>query len=255
LKKKGEIMSRFLKWGFGIAIVLAITHFLFSQYNNVVEDKSSATLPYSEKVKIESIVIVEQDKNEILRRNSIVNVSVGSVLWYEEYSQLIKAGEYEQLKNTKKRIEYLKSVKIKNDKLIQEKAEKERLRRKKERMKKLTQIPSRGEATHIDSIVFEATAYTPYCYGCSGTTSTGYNVTNTIRYKGMRIIATDRRIVPLYSIVKISYDNTEFYAISMDVGGGIKGYEIDLLVNNEREANTFGRRKVMVEIIRYGQRK
>lgn len=95
-----------------------------------------------------------------------------------------------------------------------------------------------------------ATAYTKNCKGCSGKTFTGYNINNTIEYKGYRIIAADTRIFPLYSIVKIDTKKESFKAIVIDTGGAIGGYKIDLLVNSYSEAINFGRQKVKITVLK-----
>lgn len=77
-------------------------------------------------------------------------------------------------------------------------------------------------------------------------------------YKGLRIIAVDPNVIPLYSIVKVyPKDRQPFYAYAMDTGGAIKGHKIDFLisVNNTDEAYNFGVQKnVKIEILREGKR-
>ncbi|PEM65354.1 hypothetical protein CN613_25490 [Bacillus pseudomycoides] len=98
----------------------------------------------------------------------------------------------------------------------------------------------------------EATAYTNHpsenggTYGGRVLTKTGYDITNTIYYNGMKIIAVDPSVIPLNSIVEI-----EGYgkAIALDTGGAIKGNRIDYLVGSDEEANNFGRRNVNIKII------
>ncbi|PGZ29541.1 hypothetical protein COE50_22265 [Bacillus anthracis] len=105
------------------------------------------------------------------------------------------------------------------------------------------------------SMTVEATAYTNHPSENGGTyngrvlTKTGYDITNTIYYNGMRVIAVDPSVIPLKSIVDI-----EGYgkAIALDTGGAIKGNRIDYLVANDSEANNFGRRNVNIKIIGKG---
>ncbi len=118
------------------------------------------------------------------------------------------------------------------------------------------QITSRNEypTTSGKSIgVFETTAYTAECRGCSGITASGYDVRNTIYYNGYRIVAMDTSVVPMYSIVEISYGDTSFKAIVLDRGGDIKGKKIDLLVDTYDNAIQFGRRDVSVKLLRTGK--
>lgn len=102
-------------------------------------------------------------------------------------------------------------------------------------------------------IKMAATAYVPFCdTGCIGTTKTGYDVSNTIYYKGKRVIAVDPTVIPLHSLVRVSYNNNSFEAYAIDTGGDIKGNRIDLLVQSESIARDFGRRNVDVSIITKG---
>ena len=97
---------------------------------------------------------------------------------------------------------------------------------------------------------FESTAYTAFCNsGCIGITRTGYDVSNTIYYEDMRIIAVDPDVIPLHSIVEIDTGTETFTAIALDTGGLIKGNIIDLLVETESEAWNWGRRNVKVRVI------
>lgn len=99
---------------------------------------------------------------------------------------------------------------------------------------------------------FEATAYGPDCYGCSGITANGTDIRNgNIYSNGYRVIAADPRVIPMNSIVKITYSsgNTEM-AIVADVGGKIKGKIIDIAFASEAETPAFGRQQVQIELIK-----
>lgn len=101
------------------------------------------------------------------------------------------------------------------------------------------------------------TAYTPYCDGCIGITSYGYNVLNTIYYDdedyGMvRILAADDS-VPFGSIVYF-YD-FDSYAIVLDRGGVIGSFGnafFDLLFDSYDEAMDFGKKEVKYKLLRRG---
>jgi 3D (Asp-Asp-Asp) domain-containing protein len=255
-------MERFLKWGIGLlAIALTMTPFLFTQYGHVVEGKkSSATLSYIEdKRNVESVIIIEKDAKEIANDNRISQLPNDNKTPFQRYSLILKRGV--AVKNARTKEEHIK-LKQKMDELRKQ-AELERLKLielEKERLAKLKlkekqkPIPSRGEVDVHDKYYVNASAYVSNCSeGCSGRTYTGYDVTNTVYYNGLRIIATDKNIIPMYSIVKITYNGNQFYGISLDTGGGIKGYKIDLLVNSYKEAISFGRRNVLVEVIKYGK--
>lgn len=101
------------------------------------------------------------------------------------------------------------------------------------------------------SLTVNASAYIALCdSGCSGKTATGYDVRNTIYYNGLRVIAVDPSVIPLYSIVEIEGFKGRFIAI--DTGGLIKGNKIDILVSSASEANKFGRKNLKVDVIRHG---
>ena len=87
-----------------------------------------------------------------------------------------------------------------------------------------------------DSMQMVATAYTPYCSGCSGITATG-------RPAGHGIVAVDPRVIPLGTRLYIPGYG---YAIAGDTGGAIVGYRIDLGYTSYRDAMQFGRRAVTV---------
>lgn len=101
---------------------------------------------------------------------------------------------------------------------------------------------------------YEATWYTPYCEGCSGITFAGHNAMESIyTSEGLRIIATDPAVVPMYSIVHVTLaDGTTFKAQALDTGGGVRGRRIDILVASRAEAITLGRQAVEIEVIRRG---
>src|SRR5690625_1569850 len=104
------------------------------------------------------------------------------------------------------------------------------------------------------ALSFEATYYTARCDGCSGITATGYDVRSSIYSpEGYRIIAVDPNVIPLGSVVRVSYeDETSFDAVASDTGGDIKGRRIDILVASKEEAYRHGRTNVSVEILAEG---
>ncbi|MDR9852922.1 3D domain-containing protein [Paenibacillus sp. VCA1] len=97
---------------------------------------------------------------------------------------------------------------------------------------------------------FTATAYTAFCdTGCIGVTSTGIDVSHTIKYKGRRIVAVDPAVIPLGTELTIRLaDGSEIEAIAEDTGGAIKGRKIDVLMSSARDAWDFGRQTVEVRI-------
>ena len=89
----------------------------------------------------------------------------------------------------------------------------------------------------------EATAYTPYCAGCSGITATGINIRAN---KGIKVVAVDPRVIPLGSKVWVEGYG---YAIAGDTGGAIKGNKIDILVHSKEAAYKWGRKKVRIKVL------
>lgn len=97
---------------------------------------------------------------------------------------------------------------------------------------------------------YEATAYIALCSeGCTGFTYTELDVRNTVTHEGRRVVAVDKRVIPLHTPLTIRLaDGTEIAAIAEDVGHAIKGRKLDVLVASEKEARQFGRQKVRVKI-------
>ena len=100
---------------------------------------------------------------------------------------------------------------------------------------------------------YEATFYTAFCpTGCTGVTASGYDVSNTIYYEGMRILATPKHI-PLYSIMRVTMaDGSTFDGIVLDRGGNIGVGRLDVLVKTRDEAYRLGRQSVEVRMVRKG---
>lgn len=89
-----------------------------------------------------------------------------------------------------------------------------------------------------------ATAYTPFCNGCSGVTSTGINVKS---QKHQRIIAVDPSVIPLGSKVWVEGYGV---AIAADTGTAIKGNRIDVLFKSDSQARNWGVRTVTVKVLK-----
>lgn len=117
--------------------------------------------------------------------------------------------------------------------------------------KEKEELVSRGEGKK--SFYVEMTSYTAFCpTGCTGKTATGLDVSNTIYYKGARVVAVDPSLIELGSYLKIETETETFYAYALDTGGAIKGHVIDLLVENRDIAYQNGRQKAKVTIIKEG---
>lgn len=90
----------------------------------------------------------------------------------------------------------------------------------------------------------EATAYTAYCKGCSGKTATGLDLRAN---PDMKVIAVDPRVIPLGSKVWVEGYG---YAIAADTGGAIKGYKIDVFIPNKEQVYTWGRKRVLIKVLK-----
>jgi len=95
----------------------------------------------------------------------------------------------------------------------------------------------------VKEMYVEATAYSPYDAGMSGTTATGINIR---KNPNMKMIAVDPNIIPLGSKVWVEGYGV---AIAGDTGGAIKGRRIDILMPTKDDCFDFGRRTVKIRII------
>ncbi|UUV47089.1 3D domain family protein [Bacillus phage vB_BanS-Thrax5] len=101
------------------------------------------------------------------------------------------------------------------------------------------------------TITVEATAYTNHpsengTYDGKVVTRTGFDISNSITYNGLGIIATDPSVIPLNSIVEIEGLGTY---IALDTGSAIQGNRIDILMANSNLTDDWGRRNVNVTIL------
>jgi len=110
--------------------------------------------------------------------------------------------------------------------------------------KVLTASVSRGSAPEGGREFYvEASAYTPYCSGCSGRSATGVNLRSN---SNLKIIAVDPKVIPLGSKVWVEGYG---YAVAGDTGGSIKGNTIDVLMPTVKQANNWGRKKVRIKVL------
>lgn len=116
------------------------------------------------------------------------------------------------------------------------------------------QAISRGNNYVGKAQTYEATFYTAFCpTGCIGVTASGYDVSSTIYYEGMRVLAAPKS-VPMYSIMRVTLaDGTTFDGIVLDRGSDIGSGRIDILVETRDEAYKLGRQSVEVRMIRRGK--
>lgn len=92
----------------------------------------------------------------------------------------------------------------------------------------------------------KASAYTPYCKGCSGKTALGWNVLTQKR----NVVAVDPRVIPLGTKVQV-YVGSKLLGTytAADTGGAIKGNKIDILMYSHSAAIQFGRKTVTVKVL------
>lgn len=95
---------------------------------------------------------------------------------------------------------------------------------------------------------FTSTAYTAYCTGCSGITSTGINL---IANPNQRVVAVDPRVIPLGSIIEVKYNgNIMGQYKAADTGGAIVNNKIDIFMAERSDALRWGRQTVQVRIVK-----
>lgn len=106
-----------------------------------------------------------------------------------------------------------------------------------------TQATSAPTSNVARTMTVEATAYTAYCTGCSGTTANG---TDLRANPNLKVIAVDPRVIPLGTKVWV-----EGYgeAVAADTGGAIKGNKIDVFIPNKAGAYDWGRKSVTIKIL------
>jgi 3D (Asp-Asp-Asp) domain-containing protein len=94
----------------------------------------------------------------------------------------------------------------------------------------------------VKELTVTSTAYTANCKGCSGITKMGMDLK---KYPNGKVVAVDPNVIPLGSIVEV-----EGYgkAIAGDIGGGIKGNEIDVFIPNENNALQWGKKNVKIRV-------
>lgn len=209
---------------------------------NEILNKNISEKPIDENENMEYISIKEVKENHIKLSNND---------FYHEFKKEEEKQRLIALHN--ERLEQLE---------IERKTEEERLRKLEEARKlrekeKREVVISRGKKLQSESnwMTFEATYYTPYCTGCSGKTAVGINARESIMYNGYRIIATDPKVIPMWSLVEVVTPHESFKAIAGDTGGAIKGKRTDILVSTKKEAFSKGRHDVKIRVIKYGGKK
>ena len=136
----------------------------------------------------------------------------------------------------------------------QREAQQAQARAKAQQVQRTQQAQQKQQTQSTNGVAFNGSYYTAFCpEGCTGVTATGADVSNSIYVDGMRVIAVDPRVIPLYSIVEVSTPYETFRAIALDTGGAIKGHKVDILVASESQASQLGRHTVYIKVLRNGK--
>lgn len=182
---------------------------------------------------------------------SLEDIKKNSIMYQYEQSYKNIQAEYERLKEEeRKRLEELERQRLRLEQI--KLARIEEAKRLEEQKKKQQLVVSRGSNSSIGNWrTFNASYYTAFCSeGCTGVTASGYDVSNTIYYNGLRIIATDPRVIKLGSIVEVKTPYETFKAIALDTGGAIKQFKTDILVSSTQEAYRLGRHNVQIRVLK-----
>lgn len=97
--------------------------------------------------------------------------------------------------------------------------------------------------------VFEATAYTKDCAGCSGLTA--WKGLQADAWGPVKIMAVDPKVLTLGRCYLLRFvdeqnDGHESIYLAADTGGDIKGLRVDLLLRSNDSAKKFGRQDVEI---------
>lgn len=201
------------------------------------------------------------ESNNVIR--SLEDIKKNSIAYQHEQSYKNIQVEYERLKEEERkrleelerqRLERLEKIRLEKERLakIEEAKKLAEQKRIAEQKKQQQQVISRGNDTVGSWRTFEATYYSAFCDTCGGKglTASGISVANSIYYKGMRVIATNKNEIPMYSIVEVKAPYGNFKAIALDTGGfGAGG--VDILVDSDKTAYSLGRHNVQIRILKY----
>ncbi|PAC80349.1 hypothetical protein CHI05_17570 [Bacillus sp. 7788] len=107
-----------------------------------------------------------------------------------------------------------------------------------------TPAVSRSNESSGKEFYVASTAYTASCAGCTGRTSTGFDLKAN---PGAKVIAVDPSVIPLGSKV---YVEGYGYAVASDTGSAIKGNKIDVFVPNKSAAYQWGNKRVKIRVLK-----
>ncbi len=103
----------------------------------------------------------------------------------------------------------------------------------------------------VRTMTMVVTAYSPDSRSC-GDSADGITASlHDVQTNGGRLVAADKRVLPLGSMISVpGYDNGRIVPV-LDVGGAIKGSRLDVLFPTHEQARKFGKRTVQVTIWGY----
>lgn len=198
-------------------------------------------------------VITPNDKIAVVRVEKVTDVveeSVDFAVEKKNDSSLLKGKEKVVTEGKKGKVERTYNIVKENGKVVSKKVASEKvLEEPKTKVvsvgtKVVTASVSRSsEPASGKEFYVEATAYTPYCAGCSGISAAGLNLRANPE---MKVIAVDPRVIPLGTKVWVEGYG---HAVAGDTGGAIKGNKIDILVPTKSEAYSWGRKKVRIKVL------
>ncbi|KAF1274317.1 MULTISPECIES: 3D domain-containing protein [Bacillus amyloliquefaciens group] len=233
IKSKNKIKTHIFKSVYGMMILIPLATFSYISYeqhihktegneNSIKESfykkPRQIRIPSSENIVLQLFKKAQTNKEQQLKRHIEKIVSAKLIKPKQSKKRHVKGGE------TAKHKYFENKNKINNEE------------NKQPVVKKTIQV--------------KLSAYIAHCQeGCTGTTRTGVDVTQSIYYKGYRVIATDPSVIPLNSIVEVRIGGRTFKAIAIDTGGAIVGNKVDLLVATERDAVNFGKQSGTISII------
>lgn len=207
--------------------LLVVTLFVFSLFKDASFEEKSLIVNnnnFNKMAKMTTILFEEEDKNVKNIDESVVS------LFEEEKEELVKEEEIHEEIPT---------------------------------IEEPTTNPVPLETDVLDTFVGPLTGYGADCVGCSGITSSGFDLTKSIYYEdaeygSIRIVAADPSF-PMYSIFRISNvpGMDTFIAIVLDRGSGVgfgRSTLFDLAYFSESDTNLIGKiPNVTFELLRRGK--